>query len=291
MDKGRQKLWLIQAFCLLLCKITTKMLKFISFGSGSSGNCYFIYNDNGGFIIDVGIGTRMLKKYFREYGLSLSSVKNILVTHDHADHVKSVGSVSRDYNLPVYSTHKVHVGISKNYCVRHKIQPSCVKIIEVGRTFQLDDFEITPFHVPHDSTDNVGYRICYDGIVFCIMTDVGHVTDEMKQMIGECDYLVLEANYDAEMLKAGPYPAHLKDRIKSPEGHLANEECAKAIAENATTRLKHVWLCHLSEENNHPELARKSVEQILRSYGLIAGKDFELDVLKRKTPSGVYELE
>ena len=83
----------------------------------------------------------------------------------------------------------------------------------------------------------------------------------------------------------------MKDRIKSPEGHLANEECAKAIAENATTRLKHVWLCHLSEENNHPELARKSVEQILRSYGLIAGKDFELDVLKRKTPSGVYELE
>lgn len=267
------------------------MLKFISFGSGSSGNCYFFYTENGGFIIDVGIDLRSFKKYFREYGLSLSSVKTILVTHDHADHVKSVGSVSKDNNLPVYSTHKVHVGISKNDCVRHKIHPDLVRIIEVGKSFRLDDFEITPFHVPHDSADNVGYRICYKDIVFCIMTDVGYVTDEMKQMIGECDYLVLEANYDTEMLKSGTYPAHLKRRIMSSEGHLANEECAKAIAENATTRLKHVWLCHLSEENNHPELARKSVEQILRSYGLIAGKDFELDVLKRKTPSGVYELE
>ena len=123
-----------------------------------------------------------------------------------------------------------------------------------------------------------------------MMTDVGHLTDKMREMIGRANYLVIEANYDEEMLKSGPYPEHLKVRIMSGEGHMENSKCAVAIAENATERLKHVWLCHLSEENNHPELARKTVEQVLRSYGLVAGKDFLLDVLKRKTPSGVYEL-
>ena len=122
------------------------------------------------------------------------------------------------------------------------------------------------------------------------MTDVGHVTDEMKNVIGLANYLVLEANHDDEMLKNGPYPEHLKSRIKSKIGHLSNRECGVALAENATPNLKHVWLCHLSEENNHPELARKTIEQVLRGYGIIAGTDFKLDVLKRKVPSEIQEL-
>ena len=266
------------------------MLRFISFGSGSSGNCYYLFTENDGILIDLGVGVRNLKKHFREYGLSLSKVKHILITHDHADHVKSVGSVSRDFSLQVFSTHQVHVGINKNYCVRNKISPDLVRIIEKGNTFKLGDFTITSFGVPHDSSDNVGYLIEAEGVVFCLMTDVGHLTDKMREMIGQANYLVIEANYDEEMLKTGPYPEHLKVRIMSGEGHMENSKCAVAIGENATERLKHVWLCHLSEENNHPELARKTVEQVLRSYGLVAGKDFLLDVLKRKTPSGVYEL-
>lgn len=266
------------------------MLKFISFGSGSSGNCYFLYTESDGLLIDTGVGLRTLKKYFKDNGLSLSDVKNIIITHDHADHVKSVGSMSRDYGLPVYTTHKVHVGIERNYCVRCKISQERVKVIEKDVTFKLGEFTITPFEVPHDSTDNVGYKVECEGIVFCIMTDVGHVTDEMKQIIGEVNYLVIEANHDEEMLKNGPYPAHLKTRIMGPTGHLCNHDCAVAVAENATDELRHVWLCHLSEENNHPVLARKTVEQVLRSYGIIPGKDFMLDVLKRKTPSEIYNL-
>ena len=154
----------------------------------------------------------------------------------------------------------------------------------------MSDFVITPFEVPHDSTDNVGYKVKYRDVVFCIMTDVGHVTNEMKHIIGETNYLVIEANHDEEMLNQGPYPQHLKSRIIGPTGHLCNRDCAVAVAENATDILKHVWLCHLSEENNHPVLARKTVEQVLQSYGIIPGKDFILDVLKRKTPSGVYDL-
>ncbi|MBQ9637019.1 MAG: MBL fold metallo-hydrolase [Prevotella sp.] len=266
------------------------MLNFISFGSGSSGNCYLLYTETDALLIDVGIGTRMLRKYFREYDVPLSRVKNILITHDHADHVKSVGKISKDLELPVYTTRAVHSGIDRNYCVRCKIPSDRVRVIEKGEPFQLGEFHITPFSVPHDSADNVGYRIDCQGVVFCIMTDVGTFTDEMRPMVSAANYLVIEANYDVEMLKSGPYPAYLKTRIMGSGGHLSNNECAKALAENATSSLRHVWLCHLSEENNHPELARKTVEQVLRSHGIVAGKDFLLDILKRTTPTGGFTL-
>ena len=266
------------------------MLKFISFGSGSSGNCYYLFTERDGLLIDTGIGIRALKKGFHDYGLKISDVKYVLVTHDHADHVKSVGVVSQDFNLPVYATHAVHVGIDRNYCVRRKISPENARIMEKGTTIQLGDFTVTSFDVPHDSSDCVGYRIQADGISFCLITDVGHITEQMKLYINVANYLVIEANHDEEMLKSGPYPQYLKDRVHSARGHLSNKDCALALAENATPELRHVWLCHLSEENNHPELARKTVEMILQSYGIVPGKDFQLDVLKRKVPSEIYEL-
>ena len=150
---------------------------------------------------------------------------------------------------------------------------------------------MTPFGVPHDSADNVGYRIECEGVIFCIMTDVGTVTDEMKEMISEANYLVIEANYDEAMLESGPYPVYLKKRIAGSSGHLSNASCAKALAENATGKLRRVWLCHLSEENNHPELARKTVETALQeSLGERCSMP-ELAVLKRKMPTGIFELE
>lgn len=266
------------------------MLNFISFGSGSSGNCYLLYTENTGLLIDFGISSRAMKKMFREYGIPLSCVTHVLITHDHADHVKSVGKISQDLNLDVYSTRNVHAGINRNYCVRYKIPVEHVRYIEPNVSFTLGDFCIMPFGVPHDSADNIGFRIETQGAVFCLMTDVGHITDEMRQMISQANFLVFEANYDVEMLKAGTYPAHLKTRIMGAGGHLSNAECAEALAENATERLRHVWLCHLSEENNHPELARKTVEQTLRSYGIVAGADFQLDVLKRTMPTGIFQL-
>ena len=267
------------------------MLKFISFGSGSSGNCYYFGTATDGLLVDIGVGLRTLKKHARDYGISLSSVRRILITHDHADHIKSVGAFSHDYNVPVYATEKVHKGIDCNYCVTRKLPKDQKLFLEPGTTVRLGDFLVTPFSVPHDANENVGYKIEVDGIVFVIMTDAGSVTEEMRTFIAEADYLVIEANHDVEMLLGGPYPQYLKDRILSPNGHLSNQECGKVLAENMTERLKHVWLCHLSEENNHPELARKTVESILRSYGIIPGKDLELEVLKRKMPSEVYELE
>ena len=267
------------------------MLKFISFGSGSSGNCYCLYTDTDTLIIDAGVGVRTLKKWFRDYGLSMASVHNILITHDHADHVKCVGSISYELNIPVYTTKNVHHGIYKNYCVQRKVSQDLVRIIEKGDTFQAGEFKVTAFGVPHDSADNVGYFIENGGVSFCIVTDAGEITDEIKCYISRANYLVIEANHDEEMLSKGPYPVHLKRRIMSATGHLSNADCGKAIAENMSESLRYVWLCHLSEENNHPELARKTVETVLRGYGIVAGVDFQLEVLKRKTPSGAFLLK
>ena len=241
-------------------------------------------------LIDMGIGIRGLKKDSRTYGISLSSIHHILVTHDHADHIKSVGSFSYDYNVPVYATRAVHVGINRNYCVTRKIAAERVRILEKGQTQTIGDFQVTAFNVPHDSSDNVGYFIEAGGTNICIITDAGSVTDDMKNYIRQARHLVIEANHDEEMVQSGPYPQFLKSRILSPTGHLSNRSCGTALAENMSEDLQHVWLCHLSEENNHPELARKTVDSILRSYGIVPGADLELEVLKRNAPMGPYEL-
>ena len=267
------------------------MLKFISFGSGSSGNSYYLFTDTDGLLIDAGVGIRAMKKYFRDYGINMSMVHNILITHDHADHVKCVGSISHDFNIPVYTTADVHKGIERNYCVQRKVSADLKRAVEKGVTYEVGEFKVTPFGVPHDSADNVGFEIEHDGITFCIVTDAGEITSEIKPHISNADYLVIEANHDEEMLKNGPYPDYLKSRILGTRGHLSNRQCGESLVENATPGLRHVWLCHLSEENNHPELARKTVEAILRNSGIVAGKDFMLEVLKRKTPTGIFELK
>lgn len=266
------------------------MLKFISFGSGSSGNCYYFSTGSEGLLIDAGVGIRTLKKYLHDYNIKLDEIKNILITHDHADHIKAVGVLSAEYDMPVYATKEVHDGILRNYCVHKKIPSANAHVIDKDVRMKIGDFYITPFTVPHDSSDNVGYCLEYEDMVFCLMTDVGHVTEDMKKYISKSDYLVLESNYDQEMLRVGNYPQYLKDRIVSDRGHLSNKDCGEALANNATGKLKKVWLCHLSEENNHPVLAQKTVEQVLRSYGIIAGKDFQVEVLKRKSASDIYEL-
>ncbi len=266
-------------------------MKFISFSSGSSGNCYFIFTEHDGLMIDAGVGVRQLKKDFVNYGLSMSSIKNILLTHDHADHVKSVGSLCHDLMVPVYSTKKVHRGVEGNYCVRRKIELGLARFLEKNVTVEIGDFKVTPFDVPHDSQDNVGYLIQHGDTKFCMVTDVGCVTEEIGGFISSADYLVLEANHDIEMLRSGTYPYILKQRIASERGHLSNHDCGEALVRYATERLKHVWLCHLSNENNHPELARKTVEYLLQSHGITPGKDFLLDVLNRTRPTGIFSLE
>lgn len=262
----------------------------ISFGSGSSGNCYYLSTGTDALLIDVGVGIRTLKRNFTNYGLSFSSIHNILLTHDHTDHVKSVGSMSEQFQLSVYATRLVHQGIFRNRFIKKKVHEPYIKYVEKGVTTQIGEFSVTPFNVPHDSTDNAGYVIKNDGKTLTIITDCGHITDEMPGIIANTDYLIIEANHDLNMLANGPYPPYLQARISGPNGHLSNDSCGQVVAENRSERLKHIWLCHLSEKNNTPELARNTVANILSEHGIEVDKDLELTVLNRTTPTGPFTL-
>ncbi|MBQ6751896.1 MAG: MBL fold metallo-hydrolase [Bacteroidaceae bacterium] len=263
-------------------------LTFFSLGSGSCGNCYYISTESDAIIIDCGVGIRRFKKLISEYGLKMSKVRAVLVTHDHADHIKAAGKISKEYNLPVYATYLVHEGMDRNWQSSVKIPRENRHNVEPDEPFQIGDFRITAFLLPHDATENVGYHLEVGEHRFTVMTDVGDATEKVKHYIAQSTHLILEANYDEEMLQHGRYPEILKERITCGHGHLSNKKAAHALAENFHPDLKQVWLCHLSEENNHPELARKTVETILRSYGIVAGVDFSLEVLRRKIPTGPF---
>ncbi len=259
-------------------------IKFISLASGSSGNCYYLGTETYGILIDAGIGIRTIKKVLKEYNITFDTIKAVFVTHDHADHIKAVGHLGEKMNIPIYSTTLIHEGINRSYCMTEKLHTSAY-ILEKQRPMRLNDFTIESFEVPHDGTDNVGYCIEIFGKVFSFLTDLGQITDTAARYIDKANYLIIEANYDDEMLKMGPYPKHLKERIYSDNGHMSNIDTATFLAENFNKHLEHIWLCHLSKDNNHPELALKTVEWKLRNKGVIVGKDVQLTALKRNTPS------
>lgn len=265
-------------------------MKFICLGSGSSGNCYYINADGYGIIIDMGIGLRGLKKHFRDYGLNMGQINSILVTHDHTDHVKSVGALSQDFHVPVYTSQEVHNGMDRNCLMTKKIKAEEKKVITHHVPFQLGPFVVTSFPVPHDSSGNNGYLIEYGQVAFCLITDAGEITADMVPYVARANNLVIEANYDAAMLQNGPYPNFLKRRIASNTGHLCNETTAEGLANHLSPNANRVWLCHLSEENNHPELARKTVETALITKGFAVGEQLQLEILKRKVPTGIYNL-
>lgn len=265
-------------------------LCFFSLASGSSGNCYYIGTPSYGVLIDAGIGVRQMKKILKERGVGFEKILAVLVTHDHADHIKSVGNLGETLHVPIYTTELVHAGIRKSRYVEETLKESR-RVVEKEAPFWIRDFKITAFEVPHDSSDNVGYLIEYGDRRFVIVTDVGHVTDTIRSYVGHANHLVIEANYDEEMLKSGAYPAFLKERVSSLSGHLSNRDAAEFLAQNYTPKLKDIWLCHLSRDNNHPELAYKTVDLRLFKEGIRVGKDVSLVALKRMTPSDVYEFE
>ena len=265
-------------------------VRFLSLASGSSGNCYFIGTEEYGFLIDAGIGVRTIKKVLKDHGIDLSQIMGVLVTHDHADHIKMVGCLGERYHIPIYATEAVHEGIARSRYVEETLLSS-KRIIFKEVPFVFRDFEITAFEVPHDGSDNVGYHIVFGKHRFTLATDVGHITPTIERYMRVSNHLVLEANYDAEMLAQGNYPAFLKERIVSPTGHLSNREAADFLCSIFDVCHRNIWLCHLSRDNNHPELAYKTVALALRGYGICAGKDVNLVALKRTNPSEMYFFE
>lgn len=265
-------------------------LSFLSLASGSSGNCYYLGTSEYGILIDAGIGIRTIKKVLKERAIDMSTIVAVLITHDHADHIKTVGCLGEKHNIPIYATDGVHKGIEKSRYVEETLSASR-RVIEKETPFTIRDFNITAFEVPHDSTDNVGYYIEFENHKFTFATDVGHITEVVTKYASRANHLIIEANYDEEMLRFGTYPQFLKERVASPTGHLSNREAAEFLALNYHPHLRNIWLCHLSRDNNHPELAFKTIDIRLFQEGIRVGKDVSLIALKRTTPSDIFEFE
>lgn len=262
-------------------------LRFLSIGSGSSGNCYYIGTDAYGFLIDAGMSPRAVKKALKEKGLS-ENIWGIFITHDHTDHVRFVGPLSHRLHNPVYSTQEVHEAIRNNVHLTDKPESANCKCFRKGDHIKVRDFDFQAFPVSHDAADCMGYSITYHDQRLVIATDLGFIGMEAAEHIARANYLVIEANYDESMLLQGHYPPALKQRVHSHTGHLCNTHTAKFLADNWHEGLTHVFLCHLSQDNNTPDKAYDTIHQALQAKGI------ELKVLKslpRTAPSELYVLE
>ena len=278
------------------------MLKFMSLSSGSCGNCYLLSDGEYGIIIDAGVSLRSLKRTLLDYGMTLDSFQAILVTHDHLDHIRHLGAWCKHLQKPVYATEILHEALLTHSFTRDWIAP-CRRILEYGDNLLrlapgIPDGScpiVRPFVVPHDATQTVGYFIEWEGVKFFLMTDAGRVTDEALEYASQSDSVVIESNYDMGMLIGGPYTHQLKMRICQGYGHLSNDECAEAIGRIWHPGLKNIFLCHLSENNNTPDLAFAATEEVLCSIdagnGLSAGQVTNLQTLPRTRPSKVYNLQ
>jgi phosphoribosyl 1,2-cyclic phosphodiesterase len=265
-------------------------LRFQSFGSGSSGNCYYIGNSDYGFLIDAGIGSRNVRKYLKNIGINYENILGVFITHDHLDHIRSLEALERKLNLPVLSTKKILNAIDENYYRESNANSPTRRIIEKNETICIRDFSFTAFHVSHDATDNVGYTVEYREKKFTFATDLGCIGEEASLHLAEADYLVLEANYDEQMLRNGAYPEYLKRRISSSTGHLSNDQTGLFLSENFNNKIKNIFLCHLSKENNSRELALNTVGKYLENKNISVGVDVKLEALERLYPSDLYEF-
>lgn len=263
---------------------------FFSLSSGSCGNCYYLGNSHYGMLIDAGLGPRVIKKRLAEHGIDFSTIYALLITHDHFDHIKSAGYLAEKLNIPVYATEKVHRGIRQCHLIKNSINGTNKRVIEKGKSFQIEDFRITAFDVPHDSNDNAGYFFEFGSHKMTLATDVGTVTDELSYYMNKAHHLVIESNYDEEMLHNGRYPYYLKQRISNGTGHLSNRQTAEFIAKNCSSNLKNIWLCHLSADNNHPELAYETVKTELIRSGIEVGITVNLDVFRRNVLSSKIDF-
>lgn len=265
-------------------------IRFCCLSSGSDSNCFYLGTNDNGILIDAGLGIRETTRRLAEKGISVNSIKAIFITHNHIDHVRASASLGERKSIPIYATEETIKGINYRNCITPKLD-SCVHYITKNNTTKVGDFEITAFEVPHDAEDCVGYCISIYGRVFSFLTDLGHISPTAAEYILRSNYLIIEANHDPELLYRNPrYPSDLKDRIRGQYGHLSNQQTADFIANNLTDTTSHIWLCHLSLENNRPELAYHCVAEAVRRSGKSLGNEVFLEVLRNGEMSDLYEF-
>lgn len=262
---------------------------FCSLYSGSSGNCILVGSEKAKILIDVGVPGKKVIEALERIKQDPREIKGIFVTHEHGDHIKGVGIISRKFDIPIYANEETWFEMKSKI---GNIKEKNIKIIEKRSLTIIDDLNIQAFNTPHDAVAAMGYTVMdLKGNKSSIVTDLGTFTDEIKQNIKDSDIILLEANHDVEMVKFGPYHYDLKRRVLSEVGHLCNEDCASALVEiMSDKKFRRVILGHLSNTNNIPELAYKAVVNILAENGLNYKEDLKLTIAKRHEPSNYIEI-
>lgn len=262
------------------------MFKFCSLYSGSTGNSLFIETSNTKILVDAGESCKKIVEALSNIDISADSINAIIVTHEHIDHVKGLGTISKKYNIPVYANTQTWDAMPLQ---RDKINSNNIHTFNINEYFEIGDIKINPFSIPHDAANPCGFNIYHDSNKISIATDLGHITSDILHSLENSSFIMLESNYDPNILRCSAYPYHLKERISGPNGHLSNDIAGKTISFLINTGLKQVMLGHLSKENNFPELAYKTVvEKLLENN--FSESSIRLSVAKRFTQTPLIDL-
>jgi len=262
------------------------MLNFCSLYSGSSGNCLYVESENTKLLIDAGVSLKKIEAGLETLNVDPSSLDGILVTHEHSDHIQSLGNLSKKYNLPVFANSETFSAMPKQ---TDKIKSENINKFNVKEHFSIKDIDIMPFAIPHDAVNPCGFNLSNESNKISIATDIGHMTNEILKELENSQFILLESNYDAEVLKCSKYPYILKQRIAGPNGHLSNEVASKVINYLLQGNLKTAMLGHLSKESNFPELAYQTVIDELIHSGTDVSK-LKLSVASRDNVGKLIQI-
>ena len=263
-------------------------LTFCPLFSGSSGNAIFVSAGDTRMLIDAGMPGRAIENALRTIDVLPETLTAIAVTHEHTDHTKGVGILSRKYHIPVYANERTFQAMAKTV---GEIPKCDRRYFETGEDFYVNDLALLPFAISHDAAEPVGYRMYAGGASVAVATDMGKMTKQVFNALSGTQVMVLESNYDPELLMQNPhYSLYLKQRIRSTHGHLSNEDSARCLLALYETGLQHVLLGHLSAENNTPELALSTAVERLSREGIAVNEEITVDIAWRDRVSRMFIL-
>lgn len=258
-------------------------LRFSVLASGSTGNAFYIESEKTRLLVDAGLSGKQLDRLFSEVQVDPQLLTGILVTHEHSDHIKGLGIIARKYKLPIYANEKTW-----------KAMDHMIGTIPLDQKFTFDmesvktfgDMDVESFGVSHDAAEPMFYTFHHNGKKVALVTDLGYVSERIKKTVEDADAYIFEANHDVEMLRMGRYPWNVKRRILGDSGHVSNEDCGLALTDVITNRTKRIYLAHLSLDNNMKDLARMSVDSVLRERGIV----IDIHDTDPKIPTPIYEV-
>ncbi len=262
-------------------------LSFSPLLSSSAGNCSFFGTERTKLLVDAGAAGGAIEKALAEIGQSPAELSAILITHEHIDHIRGAGVLSRRYGIPVYANEKTWQEMLKKV---GEIPPRNMRIID-DAAFYIGEICVQSVPLSHDAADPVGYALMAGGKKMGVLTDTGRVSEEMLRAMERASIVLLESNHDPEMLKASRYPYRIKSRIASAKGHLNNETAARVCMQLAERGVRGIILGHVSRENNHKKLAYDTSHSFLSQNGVRVGQDIALAVARRTGVTGFYTIK